>query len=217
MSTSSIPLSFSLIETQNEISTKILNAILPEVNKYFNRNVNDLEKIIADIVVESITKQPEYAAIVSGTLQYELGIPDPVGRIADILNTIRNSSIVKKKPITIKSSGIVGGIKIEMIKKDFSDLLSLGSATLITEKGDQLNWLQWLLLDGDSIIISDHNFILGPSNYSRTGFGIMRETVGGFWRVPPEYAGNINDNWITRAISAASKDIDNAISKVFSA
>jgi hypothetical protein len=215
MSISSIPISFKLIETESQIINEILKALFPEVEKYFNRNIDSVADAIGDILVKYIVQQPEYTSLTSGTLQYELGIPNPVERMNEILGVIKSGAIVKRKPLTIKSSGISGGIKIQMVKKDFSDLLSLGSATLITEKGDQLNWLEWLLLAGDTIIVSEHSFILGPSPYSRTGFGIMKESVGGIWRIPPEYAGTIGDNWITRAIDASAKEIENTIEKLF--
>jgi hypothetical protein len=42
----------------------------------------------------------------------------------------------------------------------------------------------------------------------------MRQVGGGFWRVPPEYAGNMQNNWITRAIEAASSQIDKEIQRL---
>lgn len=211
---SSLKLSVDLVETQSEITNKILQALLPAVSSYFDNIQKQLITIIPNIIVDSIVNQPEHDALIGGTLQYEFGLPDPSARLSEILETIRNSHIVKYKPVTIKSSGLNGGIKIEMIKKDFSDLLSLGSASLVTEKGEKLDWLKWLLIEGDNVIVSDHIFIFGPSQHSRTGYGVMRQVGGGFWRVPPEYAGNIQNNWITRAIDAASSQIDSEIQKL---
>lgn len=214
MSVIPIGLSVKLAESSSEISSKIIQALLPDVTKYFNSISSELIKTIPNIIIEHITQQPEYTALISGSLQYEFGLPDPATRIEEILLSIKSGYIVKEKPVTAKVSSLVGGLKIQMIKKDFSDLLTLGASTLTTEKGDQLNWLQWLLLEGDSIIVSDHIFIFGPSPFSRTGMGLMRESVGGFWRVPPEYAGSINNNWITRAIDSASSVIDSTIQKI---
>lgn len=211
---SSISLSVKLLESSNEISDKILQTLLPDVTKYFNNITQKLIQEIPNIIVGYITQQPEYSSILGGTLQYEFGIPDPANRLDDILSSIKNGYITKEKPVIIKSNMLVGGLKIEMLKKDFSDLLTLGASTITTEKGAKLNWLQWLLIEGDSVIVSDHIFIFGPSRHSRTGMGLMRESFGGFWRVPPEYAGNINNNWITRAINAASGEIDSIIQKI---
>lgn len=210
----SLRLSVDLLDSESQITSKILQALLPDVVSYFNKAQEKLVNIIPNILIESIINQPEYSALLSGSLQYEFGLPDPSSRLSEILETIRNGYIVKYKPVTVKSSELSGGIKIEMIKKDFSDLLSLGSASFTTEKGDQLNWLKWLLVEGDSVIVSDHIFIFGPSRYSRTGYGIMKQFGGGFWRVPPEYAGNIQNNWITRAVESASSQIEKEIEKL---
>ena len=210
-----IKASFSITDSTSIIKDKILTALLIDAQNFFDNIYNKISESIPEIIINHIIDQPEYDALISGTLQYEFGLPDPSARLQEIIETIRNGSFVKYKPVSIKSSKLVGEITIEMIKKDFSDLLSLGSSTLITEKGDRLNWLQWLLLEGDSVIVSDYFFVLGPNNNSRTGFGIMKQFGGGFWRVPPEYAGSINNNWITRAINSAIGDIDTEINKLF--
>jgi len=42
----------------------------------------------------------------------------------------------------------------------------------------------------------------------------MVETTGKAWNVPANYAGNANDNWITRAIRSSERDIEKFIQKV---
>lgn len=211
---STLALSVKVIESSSEIETRILEALLPDVTKFFTKVQNQLAQIIPNIIINSITNQPEYDSLLNGTLQYEFGLPDPASRLSEIISSIKDGSIVTVKPIVAKSSGISGGVKIQMIKKDFGDLLSLGGSSFVTEKGDRLDWLKWLLIEGDSVIVSDHIFIFGPSQYSRTGYGIMRQVGGGFWRVPPEYAGTINNNWITRAIESASSEIESQLQKL---
>ena len=207
-------ITFSLQETSSQISSKILNALLPDVQKKFNKIYILMSQKIPDILINNMIKQPEYSALISGNLQYELGITNPSQRVSQIFDQIKQGMQTQKIDPKIKSSTITSSIKVNMIKKDFSDLLSLSGSSLTTEKGQILPWLSWLLLEGDSIIISNHSFILGPSRYSRTGFGLMQESVSGFWRVPPEYAGSVNNNWITRAIDDSQKDINDFIEKL---
>jgi len=209
-----IKLSFDLVDSKSEISSKILTALLPDVIKYFSSIFSGLQNKMSSILIKYITDQPEYGSLMNGQLQYEFGITDPANRLSEILDTIKNGAVINNKPIIIKGGQIIGGIKIQMVKKDFSDLLSLGGSSFATEKGSQLNWLQWLLLEGDSVIISDHVFIFGPNRASRTGLGIMREIPGGLWRVPPEYAGTLNNNWITRAIDEALGEIETTMQKL---
>lgn len=209
-------LSFSikLLENNSTISKNIAQALLSDVTAYFNNIANKIKQNIPDIVINNIINQPEYSALSSGNLQYELGITNPAARLSEILDTIRSGTLVNIKPPKIISNKISAGIKLQMIQKDFSDLLNLGSSSFISEKGSQIDWLRWLLLEGDSVIISDYNFILGANDASRTGGGIMRQTSGGSWRVPPEYAGNISNNWITRGLDSATSQIDQFITSL---
>lgn len=200
-----------LLDNTKNIGKDICVALLPQMTKFLDDIFIKLKNTIPDIIIQSIVSQPEYDSLISGSLRSEFGIPDASSRISDILNTIRSGAGVVKKGPSVVGSRISGSIKFQMIRSDFQDLLSLGSSTFTTEKGSELKWLQWLLLEGDSVIISDNRFVSGPSKYSRTGSGIMQESSGAFWRVPPEFAGNIKNNWITRAIDDASSEINRAI------
>lgn len=211
---SKLKFSLKLSENNSTISKNIINALLPDIQRYINNIANKMTNTIPTIIINSIVNQPEYASLMSGSLQYEFGLPDPANRLAEILNTIKSNAVVSNKPVKLVGNKISANIKFAMIKQDFSDLLSLGSASLITEKGSTLNWLDWLLVQGDTVIITDYNFIFGPSEYSRTGMGLMKKSTGGSWRVPPEFAGTIQNNWITRAIDSATQEIDSAINTI---
>lgn len=212
---SKLKFSMRLVEDYSTISSRIATALLPEVRIYFQNAIAGLDTKITDLVINSITSQPEYSSLMSGSLQYEFGIPDPSSRLSEILDTIRTNSIVQIKPPTISGSKISASIKIQMIQSNFNDLIQLGSSKITSEKGTELNWLRWLLLEGDTIIISDYHVVLGPNPRSRTGMAIM--TRGGSWRVPPEYAGSVRSNWITRAIDSVSSEIESAISSAIGA
>jgi hypothetical protein len=211
---SKLTFSLKLAEDNSTISKNIINALLPDIRRYFTNISNKLTRIIPDIVIKAIIAQPEYQALLNGQLQYELGIPDPAARLSEILETIKSGQSINIQAPQLTGNRISAKLTFGMVKKDFSDLLSLGAATINTEKGVQLNWLEWLLVQGDTVIISNYDFILGPSPYSRTGMGIMRERSGGSWRVPPEYAGTVNNNWITRAIDSAAQSIDQTITNI---
>lgn len=204
---STLSFNVKLTESNNVIAQNMLKALLPEINTYFNTISQNMKQNISNIVVSYIKAQPEYESLISGKLKAEFGLPDASSRLSTILNQIESGAMVQTKPLSISGGKLRGSIKLQMIQKDFGDLLSLGDATFTTEKGSSLEWLKWLLVEGDNIIISEYYFIAGPYSTSRTGMGIMHGFQGGSWRVPPEYAGNINNNWITRAIDAASSDI----------
>jgi len=58
-----------------------------------------------------------------------------------------------------------------------------------------------LLLYGGQIIVRNYRVKMGSNRASRTGMAIMVESPGDSWRVPPEFAGTSNNNWVTRALS----------------
>lgn len=200
---------FKLLDTQQDISKNILQALLPLIQDYFNKATKNLSNDIADILIKYIKSQPEYESLTNGMLKYEFGIPDATTRINFIMDHIKTYGILKVDNPRISNKNIVGSCKVQLVKSDFNDLLSVGSSSLTTEKGQQLDWLRWLLLEGDTIIITGYEFKFGPSTSSRTGMGLMK--TGGAWRVPPEFAGNIKNNWITRAIDIAVPEIEQYI------
>ena len=210
---SSLKFNIKLVDSDSAVNKAILNALIPELNKYLDKIYNRMSNEIPDILINNIQAQPEYDSLLGGQLQGEFGIVDPQNRLNDILSTIKNGKVVTKTPVSITGQKIKGGIKLEMVRKDLQDLLSLGSASFSTEKGSNLEWLKWLLTEGDSIIITSHEFIFGSNPFSRTGLGIMRQSSSG-WRVPPEFAGSINNNWITRAIDASSAQINDIMRKL---
>jgi len=210
----SLKFNVKIVENNNEISQRIVRALLPQVNKYINNIYTNIRNNIPSIVVSSIRNQPEYASLVSGKLKGEFGLPDASSRVEQILTAIQSGITITRVPASVNNGKIKAGIKLQMIQSDFNDLLSIGAASFVTENGSQLDWLKWLLIEGDSVIISDYQFVSGPNPASRTGLGIMKEFGGAFWRVPPEFAGNIKNNWITRAIDTASSTINQELEKL---
>lgn len=198
-------------ETENEIKKKILNALKPEVNKYFRGVFNSIKSQLSDIVINSIRSSPEYDSLVSGNLKYEFGLPDSDSRVDAILNFWQKLEF-DYKGVVVSGSQLKASFVLNMIPSDFSNVINSSAANFVTEKGQKLNWLEWLLLFGNQTIIKNYEVEFGPNPRSRTGQAVMRGVINGKWNVPYEFAGTIEDNWITRAIDAAQNDIDKLIS-----
>jgi hypothetical protein len=89
-----------------------------------------------------------------------------------------------------------------MIRDNFDDVLGNESAIVVDSvSGITLPWLEWLLLYGGKIIVKNYKVRMGSNRNSRTGMAIMVESEGNNWRVPPEFAGILTNNWVTRAIN----------------
>jgi hypothetical protein len=203
-----------LVDTQAQIINNILQALVPQVDKYFKKTLKAVSPKIQAVVIDAIKAAPEYQSLLSGQLKAEFGLPDSDTRLNSIMGFWQNIN-VEYKTITVGRSVLKGGFVINMIKRDFSDIINSSVAILTTEKGTDLNWLEWLLLFGNQTIIKDYNVELGPNPRSRTGMAVMKGVISGKWSVPAEYSGTINNNWITRSIDSIEGEIQNILLKAF--
>ena len=100
-----------------------------------------------------------------------------------------------------------------MIQQDYSDVLSSTYAS-ITDKntGSVVPWLYWLLLGGGGILVENYEIKIGPNPRSRSGNAIMVSSSKN-WRMPADYVGLADNNWVYRAIGSLDSEIENMIQK----
>jgi hypothetical protein len=207
-------ISLNLLENSNEISQKILNALLTDVNKYMEKSINIVKQELPKIIYSAIISSPEYSSIIGGKLRFDFGIVDGPAKIEGLLQIWTNNIDIQYDPPKIKNNQIISTFSISMIKADYSDVLGTEYANIIDNaRGYSLPWLHWLLLDGTKILVDNHQVIVAPNTRSRTGMALMGSGSG--WSVPSEFAGTQNDNWITRAIDSSSENIDKLLKKAF--
>jgi hypothetical protein len=197
----------SLVQSVSEIESKILKAIKPEVNKYLKKIFEKAKPQLIAILQKFIIDSPEYKSILNGELQYEFGLPDSAARLQQIMQFWTKLDATYN-PVTVNGQKLTGGFTLNMVDAGYVEVLQSSASKLVTEKKETLNWLEWLLLFGNRIIIRDYQIEIGPSKASRTGKAIMKGVQRGKWSVPNQYAGTTNNNWITRAIDSAQPSID---------
>lgn len=102
------------------------------------------------------------------------------------------------------------------IKADYSDALSLPEAAFRSKttrpgprQGEEhdIEWLKWLLIEGRRYVVKNYIFTEKLDSAKSRGGGLMIPKKGGGWRVPREYAGTIDDNFLTRAIDEYLDDL----------
>lgn len=202
-----------ITETNSKIYNKVLKALKPELNKYLEKVFNKAKTRIVKAVIKAIKNAPEYQSLLSGDLKYEFGLPDSDARVNSILSFWEKINVEYKK-VYIAGDKISGGFTLSMIDSDFSDVIGSAAAVFTTEKGTDLNWLEWLLLFGNKTIIRDYVVEFGPNPRSRTGRAVMKGVQSGKWSVPNEFSGTKNNNWITRAIESADSEINSILKEV---
>lgn len=200
-----------LTESVSDITKKINTAISIELNKLIQSQTNNIVGDFKKLIPSWLYQQPEIIWMLDQSPLSLSGYFGIVGDTSSIVNSIIgavvNSLSFKFRPY---SANLKGGFDIYIQPNNFSDLLSLSKGHTIYKGGD-LHWLDWLLLRGDEIIIANYQY--NPqTGLGRSGLGNMQE--GGAFRIPPQYSGTKDNNFITRALTDPSRDAE--ITKIFS-
>ena len=198
--------SCKLKESDSYIRQNILQLLAKDMDRLFKKSIVQIEARIKILLKETLRQQPEYLSLVNtnGDLRLNFGIPD-VSVVDAAISDFVGASSFQNKPIKISTVGLVGGFSLQFIPYDAIESAAR-STSVITEKGQSLPWLSWLLFEGTSPIVRDYDVQISNNPYSRTGGAIMVPSSRN-WRVPSAYAGTVSNNWITRAIENIDKDI----------
>lgn len=203
-------LSLSVVQDSNNIANLIMKDISANINKIFNKAIPKIENDLKFLLAEAIRSQPEYSSLMAGTLKAELGLPDS-SIVQQTVDYFVENIRVTKNNIKYSSKGLLGNISIELFSdSSVNSAVNSDFANIQDVKGYIIPWLQWLLLEGSAILIKNYEVKYGNSPYSRSGMAIMVQSNDS-WSVPNMFAGQINDNWITRAINSSEQSIVNII------
>jgi hypothetical protein len=208
-------ITLKLIDSVKSVTSKVIKAMVGKLNQVFSgtttRILEDLKKEAREwLNGEQVIRDLRGA----GSLTAEVGLPNgqASGAADAIIEAVLESLDVKFKNF---DSNLSGGMSIGIQPQDFQNILGIGQATIVTEKGQKLDWLQWLLESGSRIIIRDYDIQYG--NYgarSRSGQGaIMVKSGKQGWKMPSQYAGTAENNFITRAFEGREDDIARIVEK----
>ena len=181
-------------EIEKEVALRIKSSI--------NNITEAIEIALQTLVKLRLYEAPEVDSLASGELRHQFGLVDGASRISNIIDMWAESVEVRY----VSGFGKLGGISISMGDNDFSRALSMPEAEFTTEKGTSLEWLRWLLLEGDTRIVNRYQFQSGRRG--RAGGGIMVSRQRASWGVPSQFAGTDNNNFATRALESMQDEID---------
>ncbi len=194
------------VDTKNfarDINREIIRILISRMPSI----VKNIKSRLSPEVAAALRTSPVYNQLVSGgRLLGELGLPNP-SDIDDIIEAWAENIGVSYN----KSKGKFGAIEIGIIEDSYADVLSLPQASFIYSSKfgpKSIDWLRWLLLEGQSVIVQ--GYVFEDSNKGRTGLGIMTKSQGG-WSVPARFAGDADDNFATRSLQDIEKVIDDIV------
>ena len=196
--------SLELLGTASDFEKIVISAINEAFANAIKASVDSIKKNLETLVYDGINDCPELTELRGGTLRGEMGLTSSEAREAseNISRAVSQSILVEQKKTSAKKG--VGGLNIYVQPSSFGNVLGIENAsiTYYSKKNKTpvvLDWLSWLLKEGDRIIVSSFDFDL-EAGRGRTGLGKMKK--GGSWRVSPQYAGTEDDNFITRALGS---------------
>jgi hypothetical protein len=188
-----------LLESDKQIQRKILEGIAEDFNSLIQPKLVGIRDKVAVATVAFLRGSETYESLINGELAAHFGLPS-FGRktmVDNIIQKIGDSIEIDYTPVKVRTGGFIGGANIGVLIKDFSDILNMIEASVLTEKGTILPYLSWLLEKGDRIIISEYDVKMGTGT-GRSGKAIMVKNSAKAWRVPSAYSGVVGDNWLTR-------------------
>lgn len=197
-------MSISIVITDSEAQiTKNINAaIATYINDTLSKNLNNIINKVKLLIPNWIMSQPEIASLSSSdslSLAGQFGLVNGANVGQAIANSVAQSTYIK---FVKYSNNLKGGLELQFQQADFNNLLSLREGHTVYQGGD-LHWLDWLLKRGDAIIVS--NFQYNPATgLGRSGLGNM--IGGGSFRVPPQFSGTPDNNFITRALVGPAQE-----------
>ena len=185
-----------LTDSIKALDKKIATSIASMMNKRVKKNQKRVLSIFQSLIPVWVRNSPEIISLLKEaepfSLNAQLGLPPGHASVFtdDLVESLIQSIEVK---FTRFNSSYKGGVEFNFQPTHFRNLLGIRSTDFLL--GDtSVNWLQWLLKRGDSIIIVGHHYAPEVGE-GRSGGGTMKK--GDVWRIPPEFSGVDGNNFIT--------------------
>jgi len=198
------------------LEQEIVKQISGKINSILSGMKNDgiVKAQLDDFIDRQVKNSKEFSSIIHGELKSVFGLSNPEFVVTSIISQIKKNLSIEIELSKVINRTITAGITVGILRDDFQDLLSTDFASYRSKGGD-VNWLEWLLVRGDEIILSNYTIesnLFGTE--SRTGNTLMVKSNKGF-RVPPEYAGNVHNNWLTRCFDDTEEIVGNILTVEF--
>lgn len=207
--------SLQLLDSDSEIRNFILQELKVIMDKTLVKTLTKCEPKIRVMLRAAIRNEPEYNSLINGDLRRQFGIED-TSSVDSVIDSVVNTSQLSINKVNIGSYGLNGGIRLTIMPSDLSTIINDPSAFVVdNERGYSLPWLEWLLTKGGQIIVRNFEVKYGSNNKSRSGDALMIPSDIN-WRVPPQFAGTVSNNWITRALSMIEDKILQTLANEFS-
>jgi len=208
-------ITIKLLDSNAKISDDINKSIAKQAAIQIQKNQKKVTDSIRALIPKWIKQQPEISSLLAdgmqGSLNAQFGLVGGTSSIAvqQIIDAVVASVSVTVKPLVTLSKDPVIVFSVQPI--NFRDLLEIPLGKVTTLKGTILHWLEWLLLLGNSTVIYGYSY--KPDRSGRSGGGTMEG--GSIFRVPPQFSGTVDDNFVVRALSNRDGELQKILQRLF--
>lgn len=195
-------------------SRKFRQGLISQVRQRYRSVYPRIKSVLKDYFDQEMTKQfyanETVQSCINGVLRAELGLNVPEASLAVILQKMLSTLTINVS--APKDEKSILRITVQAVREDLEDLLGLAAGKQDwtdrrgTEiRGEPLPWLEWLLVEGGNVIISD--YVVNKSGaLGRSGMpALMEEKPGKFWKVPARFQGTRTDNFILDIVDKVEK------------
>lgn len=208
---------FQLQGSLKIVNTKLFDeAVSKDFAEQASRNSSKIASIVSKeiggMIREAIYNSPTTISLLRSSLRDDFGVTS-----SEVESAMRRivEYIASAVLVSVNKKGKYASVRVDIIKaEDMTKIAALPEGSR-QEKGGAVPWLYWLLTRGTQVVVGD--FWLYPYAKGRTRSGgtkIMRRIEGTKrdpFRVDPTHAGNLENNFITRAIENKADDILNSV------
>lgn len=213
----------------NGFEAAIFSAAAAEIEKNIKKKAPGILKYAQNAVGYYIRNSPTVQDLLNSKLRVDMGLSseDADRAVDDIITHIKSQVHVEYKKSNRRDS--IYAVEITLLSNSlFYKNINAGTyesfgyyaqSSKYNPSGRpfEIPWLEWLMTRGTQVINEDY-YVWYKPGYGRSGGGVMlnkNKLRGGakVFRIDPEHAGTIDDNFVTRAINAARPEIEDYIRK----
>lgn len=197
-----------IIDSTREIRRRILFELAPQVDAAFKKAGPKITTQVKALLRERLLTSETMISLLSGKLKADFGLTNQRASSAaiEIVEAVVSQMHTGYNKTKHGADNLTWSIYVHLTPSIDYVLQRVSDGSYLSRGGD-VDWLEWLLTRGSEIVIGDFQVEYGRFSFfrSRSGEAIMVE--GDSFRVDPEFAGTIEDNFITRTIQGASEEI----------
>lgn len=193
-----------ILDDQNKLTQKLNKYLLPFIHLAFKNIVEEMSPQIKTLVIEQLLNSSHFNALL--TEQEALYGAFGTIHLKEVMSEIPKllESDIKLTTQVVNTNSVLGNIRVKILDKSYKRYLDIPEASYVSynkrrKTAHLIEWLKWLLIEGDLRIDEWHIIFGNDLKGSRTGIALMKK--GGHWILPEPFVGdNINDNFLSRAV-----------------